>query len=117
MRSVPACEIIIGHKASRFLDALQTFLVNHGGRITPHRFNNFDLWKRVELSLPVIPEAGSRSLKNIVRASPLVPAKNRHQAEPAHMDFALIRTAEQNQRTTGSTLEGEYITFYKHDCY
>ncbi|KZP05730.1 hypothetical protein FIBSPDRAFT_666170, partial [Athelia psychrophila] len=106
LRSVPAGDIITGHKASRFLAALSTFLRDNGGHVNPTIFDNFDLWKRIELRLPTIPEAGSRSLKNIVRASPPVPAKGRRQPEPAHLDFALIRTAELNDKIQGSTLEG-----------
>ena len=56
----------------------------------------------------MIPEVGTSlsKVKNIVRASPPVPASGRRKAEPARLDFALIRTAEQNGRTAGTTLEG-----------
>lgn len=86
--------------------SIYLFLCKHGGRVTPRTFDNFDLWKRIKFRLPIIPKAGARLLKNIVHASPPVPAKGRCPPEPAHLDFALIRTAETNQRTRGSTLEG-----------
>ncbi|KAF7971986.1 hypothetical protein HWV62_19333 [Athelia sp. TMB] len=70
--------------------------------------DTFNLFKRLEFWLPIIPEVGASStkLKNVVRATPPVPASSRRKAEPAHLDFALIRTAEQNNRTAGSTLQG-----------
>lgn len=102
-----------GHNASRFLEALTSFLSNHtaGSSYIPHAFDTFNLWKRVVFSLPSIPEAGSRHSKNIIRA--MGPALGslegrRHAVEPAHLDFALVRTGETNSFTTGTSLEGSF---------
>ena len=107
LRNVPAATIISDHNAARFLEALQTFLTHHGSSITPRWYDSFDLWKRLELHLPAIPEAGVTKLKNIVRASPPVSPSGRCIGEPAHLDFALIRTGEANGRTDGTALQGE----------
>lgn len=108
LTSIPATQIIKDHNASQFLEAVSTFLRSHNSPIQPHNFDSFNLFKRLEFWLPVIPEVGASlvKLKNIVRATPPVTASGRRKAEPAHLDFALIRTAEQNARTAGSTLQG-----------
>lgn len=110
LRCIPASTIVANHNASQFLEAVQAFLRQHGSSIIPQSFDGFDLWKQLEFCLPAIPEAGITKLKNIVRASPPVPAIGRCQAEPAHLDFALIRTGEVNPRTDGTPLQGEYST-------
>lgn len=103
---VPASTIIMSHKASRFLDALHSYVVERNSRIIPHAHDVFSLWKQLEFRLPPIAEANNNKLKNVVRASPAVPAMGRRAAEPAHFDFALIRTGEPNNKTEGTSVQG-----------
>lgn len=106
---VPASKIIDGHNAQRFLEAVSLFLRNYGSTMMiPKVFDTFDLYQRLSVMLPSVPEAGekARDLKNIVRAAPPVPACGCRAAEPAHLDFALVRTGEQNDWTEGTALEG-----------
>ncbi|KAF9016925.1 hypothetical protein BDZ89DRAFT_903167, partial [Hymenopellis radicata] len=105
---IRASDIIENHNATRFLDALSVFIASHGGLIPPQYFDTFNLYRRLTIMLPHIPQTGSelRNLKNIVRAGPPVPAAGRRSAEPAHLDFALVRTGERNERTRGTALEG-----------
>lgn len=107
LRYVPAHKIVSEHHASRFVEAIGTFVSQHGSQVRPHEHDGFDLWKRLEFQLPAIPETGQSKLKNIVRASPPVPASGRRRAEPARLDFAFIRTGESNPRIAGTALEGE----------
>ncbi|KAJ6585887.1 hypothetical protein B0H19DRAFT_1060069 [Mycena capillaripes] len=55
-----------------------------------------------------IPEVGERHSTNLVRATAPSPANlnQRKSAEPAHLDFALIRTGERNAFTDGTALAG-----------
>ena len=106
LRGIRASVIISDHGASRFLEAVQTFISAHGSPITPHLFDGFDLFKRITVLLPAIPHASPSDHKNIVRASPPVRAGLQTAAEPAHLDFALVRTGEKNEKTEGTSLAG-----------
>ncbi|KAJ7582127.1 hypothetical protein C8J56DRAFT_1015707 [Mycena floridula] len=106
LRNVTAKTIINGHHASRFLPALSSFLSGFNCPIIPQEFDNFNLYKRIVLPLRAIPQAGSKDVRNVVRATPPIAVRGRQPAEPAKMDCALIRTDERNDRTKGTTLEG-----------
>ncbi|KAJ7666586.1 hypothetical protein DFH06DRAFT_1126680 [Mycena polygramma] len=77
-------------------------------RFQPRDFDIFGTWKRISFQLPRIPEIGQRHSTNLVRASAPSPANlaQRKSAEPAHLDFALIRTGEQTTFMAGTALEG-----------
>lgn len=108
---IPAQKIIDGHHATRFLEALTGFLRDHGCLMTPMEFDTFNLYRRLTIMLPPVPEAGTkaRDLKNIVRASPPTPPRGRRAGEAAHLDCALVRTGERNDRIAGTALEGEFM--------
>ena len=110
---VPASSIILEHHATHFLDALNTFLHVNGCRFSARTFDQFDLFKQITFTLPKIFSASDSqlSLKNIIRASPPVPARGRKQAIPAEMGFALMSTGERNEHTEGTPLEGMYFYF------
>ncbi|KAF8141007.1 hypothetical protein K438DRAFT_1636525, partial [Mycena galopus ATCC 62051] len=74
----------------------------------PKHFDLFGTWKRISFTLPTILQVGSRHSSNIVRATAPIPASpaDRRQAEPAYLDYALVRTGEANQLTVGTPLEG-----------
>ncbi|KAJ7462850.1 hypothetical protein FB451DRAFT_1494885 [Mycena latifolia] len=96
-RAVAATHIISpdGHNASRFLPALITFFAQSNCAYLPRAFDMFGTWKRISFQLPKIPEVGERHFTNLVRAtapSPTSLTQRRAPAEPAHLDFALIRT-------------------------
>jgi hypothetical protein len=115
LHHVSAGTIISAHNASRFLDALRTYLAEHGSPISPNIHDVFGLWSRIEFRLPHILEASNNKLKNIVRASPPIPAAGCRLGEPAHLDFALIHTGETNYRTVGTPLQGkslELVSFF-----
>lgn len=106
LRAVPASKIIAENGASRFLPTVQTFLRNHDCLLVPHEFDEFKLFKKVNLMLPPIPEVSKKKYRDIVRASPPVPPAGRAKGEPAHLDFAFVRTGEANLHTDGTNLEG-----------
>ncbi|KAG6915544.1 hypothetical protein DXG01_010979 [Tephrocybe rancida] len=106
LRNVPASTIIKGHNASRFLEAIHSYISSHGSPVTPHVFDGFDLFKRLTFILPATPHASLKDLKNVVRASLPQLAHDCSTAEPAHLDFALVRTGERNNKTAGIALEG-----------
>jgi len=90
-------------------------LAEHGSPISPNIHDVFGLWSRIEFRLPHILEASNNKLKNIVRTSPPIPAAGCRLGEPAHLDFALIRTGETNYRTVGTPLQGkslELVSFF-----
>ncbi|KAJ7158446.1 hypothetical protein C8R46DRAFT_1164909 [Mycena filopes] len=99
-----------GQNATVFLSAMTTYLRVKGSTYRPQLFDRFDLFKRVTISLPAIPEVNSTplKLKNVVRASPPVVAAlgTRMHPEPRLQDFALIRTGEVNSSTAGTALAG-----------
>ncbi|KAJ6592687.1 hypothetical protein B0H19DRAFT_1204841 [Mycena capillaripes] len=99
-----------GHNAIRFLPALSRFLqANLNSSYTPYAFDAFPTWKRLKFTLPNIPEVGQRHATNLVRATaPVIPpGEARYRAtEPAHHDFALVRTGESNPFTAGTALQG-----------
>ncbi|KAJ6617710.1 hypothetical protein B0H10DRAFT_1797026 [Mycena sp. CBHHK59/15] len=110
-RAVAASHIISpeGHNASRFIPALSTFLrASFGSTFIPRAFDVFGTWGRIAFKLPTIPEVGARHSSNVVRATApiLGSAVQRITPEPAHLDFALIRTGEANTLTAGTTVEG-----------
>jgi hypothetical protein len=110
-RAVTATDIISpdGHNASRFLPALSTFFrTTFSSAFVPRTFDVFGTWSRISFKLPKIPEVGANHSSNIVRATAPVlgSVARRVVAEPAHLDFALIRTGEANSWTAGTTLEG-----------
>ncbi|KAJ7699003.1 hypothetical protein B0H17DRAFT_1158261 [Mycena rosella] len=110
-RAVAATHIISpdGHNASLFIPALATFLTQSHCSYTPRTFDTFGTWKRISFQLPRIPEVGERHSTNLVRATSPAPAdltKRKAPGEPAHLDFALIRTGEENPFTAGTALTG-----------
>lgn len=113
LRNIPASKIINDHHASRFLEATHAYISNHNSPLIPQAFDTFNLYKRLVFRLPDLQQANANKLKNIVRASPPLPQRGRRPAEPAHMDFALVRTGEPNERTKGTLLEGAYATVFK----
>ncbi|KAJ7246428.1 hypothetical protein C8J57DRAFT_1081604 [Mycena rebaudengoi] len=106
LSNVPASAIITGHHTGYFLQALQSYIAPYSP-IIPQPFDRFNLFRRLTFQLPAIPEASANDLQNIVRVSPPVPARGvRSPAQPAHLDFALIRTGERNDKTDGTALQG-----------
>ncbi|KAJ6527329.1 hypothetical protein DFH09DRAFT_1328133 [Mycena vulgaris] len=111
-RAVPATHIISadGHNASRFIPAVIDFLTLSNSRFLPRTYDTFGTWKRIGFQLPKIPEVGERHSTNLVRATAPSPisliGRRRKAPEPAHLDFALIRTGELNPLTVGTALEG-----------
>ncbi|KAJ6566640.1 hypothetical protein B0H19DRAFT_939699 [Mycena capillaripes] len=110
-RAVSASHIISpgGHNTSRFIPALSTFFAStSNSRFQPRTFDVFGTWKRISFRLPKIPETGQRHSTNLVRATAPSPASfnQRKSVEPAHLDFALIRTGERNIFTDGTALAG-----------
>ncbi|KAJ7882418.1 hypothetical protein B0H14DRAFT_3082501 [Mycena olivaceomarginata] len=97
-----------GQNARVFLTAIATYLRKHGSIYIPHLFDRFDLFKRITITLPIIPEASPLKIKNVVRASPPVAAipGTRTPAEPRLQDFPLVRTGEVNSVTEGTALAG-----------
>ncbi|KAJ7508692.1 hypothetical protein B0H11DRAFT_1704018 [Mycena galericulata] len=110
-RAVAATHIIHagGHNASQFMPSLITFLRKSNSNYIPRAFDMFGTWKQISFRLPRIPEVGERHSTNLVRATAPAPASHtgRYKAAvPAHLDFALVRTGEQNMSTAGTALDG-----------
>ncbi|KAF8188308.1 hypothetical protein K438DRAFT_1907473 [Mycena galopus ATCC 62051] len=85
-----------------------SYLRKRGSHYVPQLFDRFDLFKRITITLPIIPEASPLKTKNVVRASPPVVAvpNSRTPAEPRLQDFALVHTGEVNSLTEGTALAG-----------
>lgn len=107
LHAVPASRIIQDQKAVRFIPALQSFLECRGCFLAPRGFDDFQLYKKVDLELPRIPEVSHTKWRDCVRASPPVSAAGRNLGEPAHLDFALVRSGEVNDHTDETCLKGE----------
>ncbi|TFY58888.1 hypothetical protein EVJ58_g6136 [Rhodofomes roseus] len=112
LKGVTAATIMEEHHAPQFLASLTAYLRSQGSDLdssfTPQPFDGFDLYARLATRLPLIDATGPRALKNVVRASPPVPAQGRQPAKAAHLDFALVRTGEPNEKTRGTPLQGAY---------
>lgn len=111
LHNIRASVIIDTHQASRFLPALHAYLAEHGSSVTPYHFDGFNLFKRLTVLLPAIPEVSNKleKRKNIIRATPPIVANGRRAAEPPFLDFALVRTGEKNTVTDGTSLEGKPV--------
>ncbi|KAJ6583652.1 hypothetical protein B0H10DRAFT_1675427, partial [Mycena sp. CBHHK59/15] len=74
----------------------------------PRVFDVFGTWGRIAFKLPTIPEVGARHSSNVVRATApiLGSAVQCITPEPAHLNFALIRTGEAKTLMAGTTVEG-----------
>ena len=107
LRAVPTAQIIENHQAPLFSYALQTFLTSHGSPIVHYDFDKFNLFTRLVVTLPKIPQVSTNKSRDVIRVSPPIPKSGRKSAEPAHLDFALIRTNEANPDTDGTALQGE----------
>ncbi|EMD33212.1 hypothetical protein CERSUDRAFT_57388 [Gelatoporia subvermispora B] len=106
-RHMEATRIVVEHHAPRFLDGVRSFL--HSQSITgwnPREFDVFEMYHRLVVRLPKIPATGQDHLQNALRASPALPPKLRGQGQPEKFDFALVRTAEVNEATDGTPLQG-----------
>lgn len=106
LRAVPASKIVQQHNAKRFLPAVQTFLLAHNCTLAVHEYDDFKLFKKVDFDLPHIPEVSIHKQRDCVRASPPTQPSGRQKGEPAHLDFALLRTGEKNIHTDGTNLQG-----------
>ena len=109
LQDVPAHAIVKTHCAARFLPALASFIQGHGSAIGVSSEDEFDLYKQIEVALPAIPEVSPTKLKNVIRATPPVPAAPRRAPEAAYLDFAFVRTGEENASTRGTVLEGRFF--------
>ncbi|KAJ7477594.1 hypothetical protein FB451DRAFT_1032957 [Mycena latifolia] len=110
LRKIPVSFITdeAGINAQQFLPAVATFLRKHASHYIPQPFDRFDLYKRITITLPSIPQVSDLKRRNVVRASPPVAAvpNTRQHGERAYQDFALVRTGEANAVTDGTALEG-----------
>lgn len=101
-----------GHRASRFLEALTTFLrTNNAPSFTPRPFDTFGLWRQIVFKLPAISAVGKRHSTDIVRA--IGPVRNAQTSagrwkhdEEARLDCAFIRTEEVNIHTGNTPWKG-----------
>jgi hypothetical protein len=108
LANISAASIVAGQNASYFLEAVKAYISPYSP-LEPQPFDRFNLYKRLTFALPAIPEASLNNRQNVVRATPPVPARGvRSPPQPAHLDFALVRTGEKNERTEGTALEGTY---------
>ncbi|KAJ8495203.1 hypothetical protein ONZ45_g12952 [Pleurotus djamor] len=98
LRNISAEKIMADHHAPELLSAFQKYISTRGSPLKAQSFDTFDLYKRLVIELPTIPYASRKDLKNEVRAVPPKQALGRRSPEPAHMDYALIRTGETNTR-------------------
>ncbi|KAJ7815457.1 Zn-finger domain-containing protein [Mycena leptocephala] len=113
LTNIPAADIIAGHGAGYFLEAIKAY-ISPFSTLIPQPFDRFNLYKRLTLTLPAIPEASNNKRQNVVRATPPVPARGvRSAAQPAHLDFALVRTGEENNKTDGTALHGLRVAHVK----
>ncbi|KAJ7447660.1 hypothetical protein FB451DRAFT_1535820, partial [Mycena latifolia] len=113
LSNIPAADIIAGHRAVYFLEAVKAYISPYSP-LDPQPFDRFNLYKRLTFTLPAIPEANSKNRRNVVRASPPVPARGvRSPAQPACLDFALVRTGELNEKTDGTALHGLRVAHVK----
>ncbi|KAF7371492.1 hypothetical protein MVEN_00003800 [Mycena venus] len=113
LTNITAADIIAGHAASYFLEAIKAY-ISPFSTLVPQPFDRFNLYKRLTLTLPAIAEASSHNRQNLVRVSPPVPARGaRSPAQPAHLDFALVRTGEDNDKTAGTALQGLRVAHVK----
>ncbi|KAF8194910.1 hypothetical protein K438DRAFT_1968863 [Mycena galopus ATCC 62051] len=90
-----------------FFSAITAYLRKRGSHYVQQLFDRFDLFKRITITLPIIPEASPLKTKNVVASPPVVAVPNsRTPAEPRLQDFALVRTGEVNSLTEGTALAG-----------
>jgi hypothetical protein len=103
-------------KATNFIPALSTFIRRlippPALPVLPNLVDRFDVYKRITILRPSNPAAGFPKSVDRLRATPVVPAKGRSKAVPAHFDIVLVHVADanENQHTKGTCLEGMFIT-------
>lgn len=111
LRNITVSKIITELHARRFIDALRMYLSTEGVVFTPRVIDTVDMLGRLTYELPGIAEDGGRNSMSIIRSCPPRPRRARTPAEPAYVDFALVRTDanEHNPFTQGTPLEGERL--------
>ncbi|KAJ6524347.1 hypothetical protein B0H19DRAFT_1215001 [Mycena capillaripes] len=113
LTNIPASDIIAGHKAGYFLEAVKAY-ISPFSVLLPQPFDRFNLYKRLTFTLPAIAEASNNNRQNVVRVTPPVLARGvRSPAQPPHLDFALVRTGEENDKTDGTALHGLRVAHIK----
>ncbi|KAF8160595.1 hypothetical protein BJ912DRAFT_915513 [Pholiota molesta] len=113
-RHVPASLIMAadGYQAPHFLEALTVFLRKNGiTSFTPYPHDTFGLWSQLVFKLPPIPAVGKRHSANVVRATgPIIASQTAtgrwRNEEAPQLDYAFIRTDEQNIHTDNTPWKG-----------
>ncbi|KAJ6566399.1 hypothetical protein B0H19DRAFT_1257624 [Mycena capillaripes] len=109
-----AANIVTGHSASYVLEAVKAY-ISPFVTLVPQPFDQFNLYKQLTLTLPAIAEPSENNRQNLVRVSPLVPARGaRSPARSAHLDFALVHTGEDNDNAAGTALQGPPQVYRLH---
>ena len=107
LRAVPVSQIIKEHRAPHFLTAVKKYLQEHECTLEPRFFDDFKLFLKIGLELPEIPEVSRNKWRDAVHATPPSVESGRRKAEPAYLNFALVRTGEPNTHTDGTNLQGK----------
>ena len=101
-------------KATGFLAALKTYIQCAYPPPTlpllPTSADCFDVYKRLNISQPPLPDVGRETYIDRIRATPAVKGPGRLKDVPAHFDMALVRAEDEmdNESTKGTYLEGEF---------
>ena len=107
LRAVAASQIVIEHHTLQFLPSVRKFLCSRECYVEPHTFDDFHLFNKITLELPLIPEVSRNKWQDCVCMTPPGPTSGRCKPEAAHLDFALVQTGETNTHMDRTNLEGE----------
>ena len=97
-------------KATNFIPALSTYIhcliPPPAIPVLPNHIDWFEIYKCITIHRSANPAAGFPESVDQLRATPLVPAKGRIKAVPAHFDTVLVQAVDDNQHMQGTCLEG-----------
>ncbi|KAL0057486.1 hypothetical protein AAF712_015870 [Marasmius tenuissimus] len=107
-KNIKICTIAADLHASRFLNAIQSYLASKNCSLIPSSRDLFDLFKQITFTLPKTAFCSPPRSPNTIHVSLSSPAAGRKPAEPSRSGFALIKTDKPNPHTTNTPLEGTY---------
>lgn len=109
VKNLAVTQLETQYGADQFLPALKAFLHMHSrAAVEPSRYDRFDVFKQITITLPPNRHLSARQRINRIRATPMKPPHGRKPAVPAHFDTAFI-IEDPKQYINAFKLDGKFL--------